>query len=158
MRIFNKDKTEELATYDEEKGYLSNDKLFIAHHEATQAVEEQGHYETIAEYPNGGKDVEWVVDIPEVEEREAYDEYEDILVFIPYTEEELENLREEKYRMLIEAYIRKKYSINDEFGILRQRDTKPEEFEAYNTYVEECKKKAKAVKQQGFGDWEDDIV
>lgn len=28
-------------------------------------TEEKGHYETVAEYPNGGKDVEWVVDEPE---------------------------------------------------------------------------------------------
>lgn len=28
--------------------------------------EEQGHYEVIHEYPNGGKDVEWKVDTPEV--------------------------------------------------------------------------------------------
>lgn len=28
--------------------------------------EEQGHYEVIHEYPNGGKDVEWKVDKPEV--------------------------------------------------------------------------------------------
>lgn len=28
--------------------------------------EERGHYEVISEYPNGGKDVEWKVDVPEV--------------------------------------------------------------------------------------------
>lgn len=35
-------------------------------------VEEQGHYETICEYPNGGKDVEWVVDVPEKGHWEAF--------------------------------------------------------------------------------------
>lgn len=39
--------------------------------------------------------------------------------------------------------IRKKYSINDELAILRQRDSKPQEFEEYNTYVEQCKTKFK---------------
>lgn len=39
--------------------------------------------------------------------------------------------------------IRKKYSINDELAILRQRDSKPQEFEEYNTYVEQCKSKFK---------------
>lgn len=40
----------------------------IEYHEANvrhrwvSDVEEQGHYETVAEYDNGGKDVEWVVD------------------------------------------------------------------------------------------------
>ena len=37
--------------------------------------EEAGHYETIQEYPNGGKDVEWVVDVPAVGHWET--KYED---------------------------------------------------------------------------------
>lgn len=89
MRVFNEDKTLELTNYDLEKGYLQSDKLFIAHHEPIQAVEEQGHYETMAEYPNGGKDVKWVVDVAAVKAQEAYDEYEDIQVYIPYTPLEL---------------------------------------------------------------------
>ena len=78
-----------LDSYDEAKGYLKNDSLFVCQHEAVEAVEEQGHFVTIAEYPNGGKDVEWVVDVPAVEAKEAWDEYEDIYRYIPYTEEEL---------------------------------------------------------------------
>lgn len=39
--------------------------------------------------------------------------------------------------------IRKRYTINQELAILRQRDTKPDEFEEYNTFVEECKKTVK---------------
>ena len=39
--------------------------------------------------------------------------------------------------------IRQKYSINQELAILRQRDTKPEEFEEYNAYVEACKNAVK---------------
>lgn len=89
MRVFDETKTIELANYDLTKGYLKDDKLFIAHYDAIEPVAEQGHYETIAEYKNGGKDVEWVVDTPATEGRAAYDEYEDILVYIPYTEQEL---------------------------------------------------------------------
>ena len=37
--------------------------------------------------------------------------------------------------------IRKKYSVNDELAILRQRAVKVAEFEEYNYYVEECKLK-----------------
>ena len=40
--------------------------------------------------------------------------------------------------------IREKYTESQEFAILRQRDTKPQEFEEYNAYCEECKKKVKA--------------
>lgn len=44
--------------------------------------------------------------------------------------------------VIITESIRERYSINDEVGILRQRDTKPEEYEEYNLYVEECKARA----------------
>lgn len=93
MKIFNESKTKELAEVDIdfERGYLTSDRQFVAHHEAVQAVEEQGHYETIREYPNGGKDLEWVVDVEEVEAKEAWDEYEDIQVFVPFKEVELAN-------------------------------------------------------------------
>lgn len=35
--------------------------------------------------------------------------------------------------------IRKKYDINEEFAILRQRDEKPEEYQEYYNYCEQCK-------------------
>lgn len=35
--------------------------------------------------------------------------------------------------------IRRRYTVNQELAILRQRDVKPAEFEAYNAYVEQCK-------------------
>lgn len=47
------------------------------------------------------------------------------------------------YEELVETYVREKYSISDEIGILRQKDDKFLEFTEYNNYVEECKKKAK---------------
>ena len=39
--------------------------------------------------------------------------------------------------------IRKKYSLNAELAVLRQRDSKPDEFDAYNEFVELCKKEVK---------------
>lgn len=92
MRVFNEDKTKELTEYDIEKGYLKEDVL-ITHIDEIQAVEEQGHYETVAEYPNGGKDVQWVVDKKGVEYQPAKDEKEEILVYIQYTEEELAKVK-----------------------------------------------------------------
>ena len=83
MKVYNEQKTKELKTYDLEKGYLKNESIFIRH---IDAVEEQGHHEVIAEYENGGKDVKWVVDVPAVAEK---DEYEDILVYVPYTAEQI---------------------------------------------------------------------
>ena len=92
MRVFNEDKTQELKEYDLNKGHLKLDKLFIRHHEAVEEIKEQWHYETIAEYPNGGRDVSKVIDVPYQAPQEEYDEYEDIYVYIPYTYEELEEL------------------------------------------------------------------
>lgn len=43
------------------------------------------------------------------------------------------------YESMIIRKIRKKYSVNQELAILRQRDTKPDEFKTYNVYVEQCK-------------------
>lgn len=50
---------------------------------------------------------------------------------------------ERLYESEIIRRIRKRYTVNHELAILRQRDTKPEEFEAYNTYVEQCKAEVK---------------
>ena len=47
------------------------------------------------------------------------------------------------YEQKVTYLIREKYSQDAEFAILRQRDTKPEEFEEYNNYCEECKNKVK---------------
>lgn len=47
------------------------------------------------------------------------------------------------YEEIVTAYIREKYSLDEELAIQRQRDTKPEEFENYFKYCEECKKRAK---------------
>ena len=90
MRIVNQNGTEMLESdVNYEQGYLKNDRLFVCHHEAVDAVAEEGHWETLREYPNGGKDVDWIVDVPAVEATEAWDEYEDVLRFTPYTSEEM---------------------------------------------------------------------
>lgn len=70
------------------KGYLKDETQTI-HHDAVQAVAEVSHYETIAEYPNGGKDVERVVDVPGVKAKDAWDEKIEVQVYHLYTTEEL---------------------------------------------------------------------
>lgn len=49
------------------------------------------------------------------------------------------------YEELVGEFIREKYSINDEFAILRQKDVKPNEYAEYNAYCEECKARAKTI-------------
>lgn len=51
---------------------------------------------------------------------------------------------DEEYERLIIKRIRERYTLNQELAILRQRDSKPDEFATYNAYVEECKAIAKA--------------
>ena len=97
MRIFNEEKTEELTSPDLAQGYLKQDKLFIAHHEAQEEIQQQSHYEVIAEYPNGGKDLQEVIDVEYRPAKDAWEEYEDILVYIPYTQEQLNENLNKKY-------------------------------------------------------------
>ena len=63
-----------------------------------------------------------------------------------YNERKLKDKEREaklEYENLIVQKIRAKYSLNEELAILRQRDTKLEEFKEYNIYVEQCKKEIK---------------
>ena len=62
-------------------GWLE-DKTQTIHHDAVAGVEEVSHYETLAEYPNGGKDVKKIIDVPGVEAKDAW-------VYHLYTAEEL---------------------------------------------------------------------
>lgn len=48
-----------------------------------------------------------------------------------------------EYENAIVSLIRRKYNLNQELAILRQRDVKPEEFSEYNAYVEQCKQEVK---------------
>ena len=120
MKIYNQDKTEIIENPDLEKGYLILDKIFV---ETLPAIKEVFHYEVMAEYPNGCKDLKRVID---VEGRQAQDIYENIQVYIPYTEQELYQIefaqlknwfssiytyQEQKYRRLSAL------GINDDDGI-----------------------------------------
>ena len=67
----------------------------------------------------------------------------------PKTEEELALERKAKYEKLCEKYIRAKYSASDEFQILREYSKNPNDaitkqnFDEYNTFVENCLLRAK---------------
>lgn len=164
MRVFDELKSFELQEYDLEKGYLRDDKLFIEHHEevpeeseiSAQEVADKliksgyevkkidGAYYKVIKSTADGAQVERIKNIPPKPKIEAYDEYEDIKVYVLYTEQELQKIKEKKYSALVEKYIREKYTLSDELAILRQRDSKPNEFAEYNAYAESCKAKAKA--------------
>lgn len=69
-------------------GYLTDDTQPLEH-PAQEAVAEVAHYETVAEYPSGGRDVQRVVDVPGVPARPAWTEQLPIKRYIRYTAEEL---------------------------------------------------------------------
>jgi hypothetical protein len=170
MTIYNETKTEILNdNIDIDKGYLKADKILKEHHEAVAEVKGKtaeeiynealengekvgifgGEYcKILEEYTalNGklGRTVETIKAIPDTPAVEAYDEYEDIQVYVPYTEDELESNKKKKYDSLTVKYIREKYSADDENKILREKlaGTAELEFDEYNAYVEECKVKA----------------
>lgn len=90
-----------MIIYDENKNIIENPDLTLGHlepvqavihHDEVQAIEDQYHYEVIATYPNGGKDIARVVDVPGRPYRPAYDEIIDYMLYIEYTPEELENI------------------------------------------------------------------
>lgn len=164
MKVYNENKTEILEIYDLELGYLKYDKILKERHEAVPEVpaitveakiaeitanggkvEEIGgkQYKVVEEFPNGGKTVEEIKETPAIPAKEAYDEYEDIKVYIPYTTEQLAERKQQKYEDRVVELLRKKYSLNQELAILRQRDEKPEEYQSYHDYAEQCKATAK---------------
>ena len=64
-------------------------------------------------------------------------------IMIDMTAQEFEELQANAptvpYAQRVTNRIREVYSIDDELAILRQRDTKPEEFAEYNSFVEKVK-------------------
>ena len=69
-------------------GYLTDDTEEIIH-PAVEGVEEQWHWETVTEYPNGGRDVQKIIDRPGVQAQEEWVEQVPIQKYIRYTAEEL---------------------------------------------------------------------
>ena len=64
-------------------------------------------------------------------------------IYREMTEQEIAEMEANKpnipYEQRVVARIRERYSIDDELAILRQRDSKPDEFNTYNEFVEQIK-------------------
>lgn len=61
-------------------------------------------------------------------------------------EEAIEQSKLQKaYESDVESRIRERYTVSQELAILRQRDSKPEEYAEYNAYAEECKSESKVA-------------
>ncbi len=77
-----------LETPDLTLGWL-RDETEAMEHPAQAGVPELSHYETVAEYPNGGKDVRKIIDREGIPARDAWTEQVPIQRYIRYTAEEL---------------------------------------------------------------------
>ena len=67
-------------------------------HPAVEGVEEVSHYETVTEYPGGGRDVRKVIDVPGVPAQAAWTEQVPVQRYIRYTEEELAAREKERQK------------------------------------------------------------
>ena len=76
-------------------GYLTDDTQPLEH-PAQEAVAEVAHYETVAEYPGGGRDVRKIIDVPGVPAQAAWTEQGPIQKYVRYTAEELAAQEEER--------------------------------------------------------------
>ena len=70
-------------------------------------------------------------------------------IYREMTEEEIAEMQKNipvvPYEQRVVNRIREVYSVDDELAILRQKDTKPEEFAEYNTFVEKIKEEERNV-------------
>lgn len=58
-------------------------------------------------------------------------------------------INDTEYGNQVNELIRAKYSLSEELSLLRQRDSKQEEYQKYNAYCEECKKTVKDKISEG---------
>ena len=84
-----------IETPDLTLGYLVDDTEPVEH-PAVEGVEEVSHYETVTEYPGGGRDVRKVIDVLGVPAQAAWTEQVPIQRYIRYTAEELAAQEEER--------------------------------------------------------------
>ena len=88
MKIIDDKTGLEIQNPDLSLGWL-RDETEAVEHPAQEGVPELSHYETVAEYPNGGKDVRKVIDREGVPAQDAWTEQVPIQRYILYTAEEL---------------------------------------------------------------------
>ena len=130
MKIYNEAKTQEITNPDLSLGRLVSDKLFVAHHDAVPAVvgktseelaqemhaqgaevffnEQRGFwYYVDQKFKNGGRSVKAIYPVQAVPAKEAWDEYEEIYIYVPYTENELAVISAKKKISDYKAYLSK---------------------------------------------------
>ena len=153
MKVYNEDKTKILEEYDLSLGYLKED-IIINHIDKVDAVEEQGHYETIKEYENGGKDIRWVIDVEKIEAVEEMDIEENIYIYIPYTQDEILKINNKKKVEDLKEYLQ-----NTDYVVIKMYEAGikgnsiEEMLKEYNDVLlkrEEARKQINELENRGF--------
>ena len=88
-----------VASPDLELGYLAADRVLVAHHPAKperQRIEWPDLGNPTKTYPNGGKIVNFVVEQEYSPAEDAWDEYEDVMRYVLYTQDELDEIAARK--------------------------------------------------------------
>lgn len=109
---------------------------------------------------DGKVDIRFFENVEEIEEdRYAFDVYritvqqtpnlierieDNIAAWLSLAKEQEEAQKGKTYADRVVQLVREKYSVDDELAIQRQKDVKPDEWNAYNDYVEQCKATARA--------------
>ena len=141
MKIYDEALTTELNTPDLTLGHLEPARRLVAHHDA---VERQYHYEVMEgtvtdDCPEGLRR-----EVEDVAARDAYDEYEDVHKYVPYTETELAEMAAKKQAEAErEAAMRKaaeeaKYKADAEAAVKAEQEAKIaniDAIEAQTTYT-----------------------
>jgi hypothetical protein len=152
MRIFNEDKTQEIQDYNKELYYLKNDKLFIQHHEAIEEIKQVSHLEIVRKNKEtGGVEYQEIIDIPHQPAKEAYDEYEDIQVIVPYTKEQLAQNKVNELTSWFDNYFDKQFKQSqwqNNFKVSKDPYFKDENGQPRNyADIEELKAQAEIVRK-----------
>ena len=112
-KVYDVTKTTVLTEYDLTKGYLKDDTLetFIPEQQAVEGIYD---YKVIQEYPSGGKDVEEIVLQEPKPYVEAHTETENIYVYVPYTEKELQRIPLQEELDQLQAWFNYDYTYKEQ--------------------------------------------
>lgn len=119
MKIYNQDKTEVIENPNLEKGYLEMDYITkiipeqkeikkVSHHEVVRIFYKDGTSSSLEDFDETkeirGRELKEVVDVEPIPYVAEHEEKEEIQVYIPYTEEQLLEIKKNQFRAWREKY------------------------------------------------------
>lgn len=122
--------------------------IFEIEHQTREVVvsKNEEKIETIIEtYDNYIEDGYKKIELEDKYKDVEYEDFNDDLTFnVDKYNDRKQKQDNEEYENKVVALIRQKYNVNQELAILRQRDAKPQEYQEYYDYVEQCKAEVKS--------------